>query len=212
MRVSCSHTFGKRYVVPYLAAFYEAFANVTIDLSLNDATVDLVADGFDVGIRGGSEPPQGMVSRRICALPAALIATPHYLRKRGTPATYEALNEHDLLRVKFLSGQTVPWLFRERGRIVRFEPARVKLYLSDNDALREAALMHLGIARVGRYHAFEALQSGKLVEVLAASHVPGDSSMNIFFPHRDGLAPRVRACVDFLLARWRAEPALNAKR
>jgi DNA-binding transcriptional LysR family regulator len=211
VRVSCSHAFGKRYVLPYVAAFYEAYAEVSIDLSLNDATVDLVREGFDVGIRGGSEPPPGMVSRRICPLPAALVATSKYLKARGTPASYRELETHDLLRVRFLSGQVTPWLFRERGRTVRFDPTRVRLHLSDADALHEAALMHLGIARVGRHHAFDALQRGQLVEVLASSHIAGDAAMNIYFPHRDGLAPRVRVWVDFLLAKWKKEPALMAK-
>jgi DNA-binding transcriptional LysR family regulator len=71
--------------------------------------------------------------------------------------------------------------------------------------------MDLGIARVGRHHAFGDLQSGRLTEVLTKSHLPGDASMNIFFPHRSGLAPRVRVWVDFLLARWKNEPALASK-
>jgi DNA-binding transcriptional LysR family regulator len=104
VRVSCSHAFGKRYVLPYLPAFYAQHRDVTIDLSLNDATIDLVREGFDVGIRGGNEPPQGMVSRRICPLPATLVASPNYLRQRGTPQTHHDLDMHDILRMRFLSG------------------------------------------------------------------------------------------------------------
>jgi DNA-binding transcriptional LysR family regulator len=112
VRVSCAVGFGRRYVLPALPAFYAAHPDVQVELSLNDQTIDLVRDGFDVGIRGGSEPPEGMVARKICTLSAMLVATPRYLKARGTPRQFQDLANHDLLRVKFLSGNVSPWLFR----------------------------------------------------------------------------------------------------
>jgi DNA-binding transcriptional LysR family regulator len=209
VRLNCAVGFGRRYVLPLLPAFYAQYPLVQVELSLNDQTVDLVKDGFDVGIRGGSQPPEGMVARKICKLESVLVATPRYLKARGAPKHYRELLEHDLLRVKFLSGRMSPWLFKDKGKVVAFEgPA--KLLISDPEVILDAALLHMGIARMGHHHAFEALQRGDLVEVLARQHDSGDASMAMFYPHRAGLAPRVRVLVDFLMAQFAQHAALRS--
>ena len=214
VRMSCSAGFGRRFVLPMLPEFYALYPLVQLELSLNNQNVDLVREGFDVGLRGGSEPPEGMVARKICNLSAVLVCTPRYLAKRGTPTHYSDLARHDLLRVKFASGRITPWLFKEkgesRGKIVSFE-GQAKLLISDPEVILDAALLHMGIARMGRHHAHEALQRGDLVEVLARQHVSDKASMAIFYPHRAGLAPRVRVLVDFLLAGLAKNPALQSR-
>jgi DNA-binding transcriptional LysR family regulator len=229
VRINSSVGFGRRYVLPALPAFYAQYPEVQVELSLNDQNIDLVREGFDIGIRGGSQPPEGMVARKICNLYALLVATPQYLKARGTPKHYSDLLEHDLLRVKFPSGRVTPWLFKEAGKqtdkeksktkgkgsikendkVVSFEgPA--KLLISDPEVILDAALLHMGIARMGSHHAFEALHSGALVEVLARQHLPGDASMAMFYPHRAGLAPRVRVLVDFLMLHFAECETLHA--
>jgi DNA-binding transcriptional LysR family regulator len=213
VRINCAVGFGRRYVLPLLPEFYAKYPEVQVELSLNDQNVDLVKEGFDVGIRGGSQPPEGMVARKICKLESVLVATPRYLKARGTPKHYRELVEHDLLRVKFLSGRMSPWLFKDQGKgnsnVVAFEgPA--KLLISDPEVILDAALLHMGIARMGRHHAFDALQSGDLVEVLARQHESGDAGMAMFYPHRAGLAPRVRVLVDFLMAQFAQHAALRS--
>jgi DNA-binding transcriptional LysR family regulator len=198
VRVNCAVGFGRRYVIPALPDFFAAYPDVQIELALNDQHVDLVADGFDVGIRGGSQPPEGMVARKICDMHVVLVATPRYLKTHGTPKHYQELSRHRLLRVKFLSGKLAPWLFKDAGRTVAFEGG-AQLYISDPEVILDAALTHMGIARMGRHHAHEAIKHGALVELLAQQNVRGDAAMSIFYPHRAGLAPRVRVFVDFLL-------------
>jgi DNA-binding transcriptional LysR family regulator len=198
VRVNCSVGFGRRYVLPLLPAFYAQYPDVQIELSLNDATTDLVREGFDIGIRGGSQPPEGMVARKICDLRSVLVASPRYLRARGVPKHFSDLPKHDLLRVKFLSGRISPWLFKDKGKVIAFDgPA--KLLISDPEVILDAALLHMGIARMGHHHAFDALQRGDLVEVLPQHQQPSDAQMTLYYPHRAGLAPRVKVLVDFLL-------------
>jgi DNA-binding transcriptional LysR family regulator len=209
VRINSSVGFGRRYVLPLLPEFYRLYPDVQLELSLNDQNVDLVREGFDVGIRGGSQPPEGMVARKICNLTAVLVATPRYLKARGTPLHYNDLAAHDLLRVKFPSGRITPWLFKDKGKVVAFE-GQAKLLISDPEVILDAALLHMGIARTGRHHVHGALQRGDLVEVLARQHDGGDASMALFYPHRAGLAPRVRVLVDFLLNELLKNPALHS--
>ena len=209
VRVNCSIGFGRRFVLPLLPAFYAAYPDVRVELNLNDQKVDLVQEGFDVGIRGGSEPPEGMVARAICKLNTVLVATPQYLSKHGTPQHYSELAGHKLLRVKFLTGLITPWLFKDKGKLVALE-GQATLLISDPEVIVDAALLHMGIARMGRHHAFAVLQRGDLVEVLPRQHHSGSAHMTMFYPHRAGLAPRVRVLVDFLLLRLLKNPVLQA--
>jgi DNA-binding transcriptional LysR family regulator len=208
VRVNCSVGFGRRYVLPLLPAFYAQYPDVRVELNLNDQKVDLVREGFDVGIRGGSQPPEGMVARKICDLAAVLVATPQYLKARGTPQHYRDLAGHDVLQVKFLTGLVTPWLFKDKGQVVALQ-VQAKLLISDPEVILDAALLHMGIARMGRQHAFWALQRGDLVEVLPRQHQRGDASMAMFYPHRAGLAPRVRVLVDFLFNNLAKNKALQ---
>jgi DNA-binding transcriptional LysR family regulator len=141
-------------------------------------------------------------------MPAVIVATPRYLKTHGTPKHYQELANHRLLRVKFLSGKLAPWLFKDGGRVVAYEGS-AQLYISDPEVILDAALTHLGIARMGRHHAHEAIKRGALVELLTHQNVRGDASMSIFYPHRAGLAPRVRVFVDFLLEHLATQEGLG---
>ncbi len=211
VRINCAVGFGRRYVLPLLPDFFAAQPKVRIELSLNDQQVDLVEGGFDMGIRGGSQPPEGMVARKICGLPSILVATPRYLAEHGTPLSVSDLAQHPLIRVKFLNGRMNPWPFRSAGKLqgVTAIETPARLLLSDPEVVLDAALLHLGIARIAHHHAHEALKRGELVEVLARLHIAGDANMALFYPHRAGLAPRVRVLVDFLLERFKRTPGLQ---
>lgn len=213
VRLNCPVGFGRRYVLPLLPAFYALYPRVQIELNLNDQTVDLVGEGFDIGIRGGSQPPDGMVARKICDIPSVLVATPKYLKLRGTPKHYKELVSHDLLKVKFLNGRILPWVFRDKTKgktsLVNYE-GLAKLMISDPEVMLDAALMHMGIARLGRHHAHAALQRGDLVEILSRQQVANEASMTIFYPHRAGMAPRVRVLVDFFLAQFAKDESLQS--
>jgi DNA-binding transcriptional LysR family regulator len=211
VRVNCAVGFGRRYVLPLLPAFFKAYPLVRVELNLNDNQVDLVQGGFDVGIRGGSQPPEGMVARKISNIPAVLVASPRYLKAHGTPQIPSDLAQHQLIRVKFLNGRMPSWPFKgvSKSQGISAVDTPAQLLLSDPEIVLDAALLHIGIARLGRHHASEALARGDLVEVLPKLHVSGDASMALFYPHRAGLAPRVRVLVDFLLGQFKEMPTLK---
>jgi DNA-binding transcriptional LysR family regulator len=196
VRINCAVGFGRRYVLPLLPAFFKRHAAVRVELNLNDNQVDLIAGGFDIGIRG---------------IPAVLVATPRYLKAHGTPQSAQDLAQHQLIRVRFLNGRMNPWPLREsqRSKSLQAIDLPAQLLLSDPEVVLDAALLHMGIARIGRHHASDALRRGDLVEVLPKLHAGGDASMALFYPHRAGLAPRVRVLVDFLLAEFAKNPVFQ---
>jgi DNA-binding transcriptional LysR family regulator len=162
-----------------------------------------VKDGFDIGIRGGSEPPQGMVARRVSKVATALVASPAYLRGRGTPQDWTDLAQHRRIGLRFASGRVSQWNFKVGAKIHTFDE-RPNLLLTAPEVVADAALLHQGIAQLAQHHALDALQSGALVPLLRHQHVSRPFDISIFYPHRNGLAPRVRAVVDMLVSALQA--------
>ncbi len=211
VRVSCGTGFGRAFVLPLLPAFFERHPGVRLELSLSDQRVDLVRDGFDVGLRGGAAPPQGMVARKVCDIPQVLVASPAYLRRYGTPTRWEDLQQgHRLIALRFHSGRQVPWVFAEGRKRHTLEPP-CALTLSSPEALVDAALAGLGIAGVTLHYAYEPLAQGRLVALLPAQFRPGEMEMAVYYPHRRGLAPRVKVFVEHLVEQLAQVPALHAR-
>jgi len=140
----------------------------------------------------------------------ALVASPVYLAQAGTPQSPAELASHRLISRRFLGGKVSPWNFRDGdGSISTLDISRSGLILSAPEALTEAARQHVGIAQVGVHHAWRYLQSGELKVVLPTQHQPGAYELVLQYPHRALLAPRVKVCIDYLLAQFAATPALH---
>ncbi len=213
VRISVGVSFGRRYVLPLLPALAAAHPELQIELSLDNRAVDLLGEGYDIGIRGGVIEASGLVARRIARLPLVLVASPAYLRERGVPATPADLARHRLLGVRLPSGQEIAWRFRKPGGRGSIEVGlQAQLWLSDPEALLDPALAHAGIAQLGLHHAMPFLRSGRLKAVLTRLHDPGQREIVLHYPHRQYLAPRVRVTVDALLAGLAKDRDLAATR
>jgi len=210
VRVTTGAAFARRYLLRIVPAFSRAYPDVRLDLSFEDRRVDIVREGFDVAIRGGAVADSSLITRRVCALHTICVASPDYLRRHGVPALPEDLAQHRIIALRFASGSSATWDFRLRGKQVQFEPQQPVLTLSDTEAVGDAAAAGLGIARVAMHFAWHYLVAGKLKVVLGHCHDAGNREMVIHYPHREFIAPRIRAFVDFTLAALKDEPSLHA--
>jgi len=210
LRVTTGAAFGRRYLLPLIPAFHRRYPGVRLDISMNDQKVDLIRDGFDVAIRGGTIADSSLITRRVCALAMVYVASPTYLKKFGAPKSPEDLADHQIISLRFLSGSISSWDFRVRGKSVLFEPKQPTLTLSDTELVGDAAIAGMGIARMALHFAWPHLQTGKLKLVLMPSNDPGIREMVIHYPHREHVAPRVKAFVDFMLESLKDEPSLHA--
>lgn len=212
VRVSVGISFGRHWVLPALPALTNAHPGLQIEVDLDNRPVDLVAEGYDIGIRGAVIDASSLVARRICALPTALFASPAYLRRAGVPERIDELPQHRSVQRRLTDGSLSPWAFRGNGSkrrvLVALTPS---LIVNDGEAGMDFALAGAGIAQAGLYHALPYLRSGRLKLVLADRHDAGAREFVLHYPHRRYLAPRVRVVVDALLEHFAAADDLHLK-
>jgi len=203
VRISVGAAFGRRWVLPLLPELNLRYPELAIELDLDNRPVDLVAEGFDIGIRGGVIEDSSLIARRICRLPVVLVASPAYLRRAGVPRSVDELAQHRCAVVRFPGAAPSPWRFVRPGskRSVEVTP-EAPLSASDPEAMIDLALAHAGIAQAGLHHALPYLRSGRLKLVLVDLHDAGQREIVLHYPHRQYLAPRVRVVVDALLAHF----------
>jgi DNA-binding transcriptional LysR family regulator len=182
-----------------LVTFAAAWPAVALEIEATSRVVDLVAEGFDVAIRGGPTAPPGYVRRTLLRTPSVAVAAPEYLDRAGRPRTPDELAAHALLLgVDATGARESSWPLLPSGRV------RVAGGFVANDVVirREAAEQGLGIALLPSLTARPGLEAGRLEAVLPG--VLGQpAGLALLYPERAFLLPTVRAFVDHL-TRWAA--------
>lgn len=210
VRISVGIAFGRQFVLPLAATLTEQHPQLEVEVSLDNRPVDLVAEGFDIGVRGGVIVDSSLVARRVARLPVVLVASTDYLRHYGVPMHATDLAAHRLLAVRHASGAVSAWRLRKpggRGHLDFVPPARV--LASDPEALVDLALAGHGICQTGLWHVVPHLQAGRLRLVMADVHDPGEREIVLHYPHRQFLSARVRTVVDALLMHFAAARPLH---
>ncbi|MFO1302456.1 MAG: LysR family transcriptional regulator [Burkholderiales bacterium] len=200
LRVTAPITFGKRVLVPRIAALVARHPRLAVDLVLSDRYADLVKEGLDAAVRVGVLPDSSFVARRIAQQQLVFVASPAYLAQHGRPASPAQLAGHRCLAFRLpTSGRLRPWEFARNGRVVTATP-EARIVMNDGEAIVAAALADAGIAQVPGYMAEDALASGALVEIIKA-HRPPALPISLVYAGGRLVTPRLRALVDALTAR-----------
>lgn len=208
VRISVGVAFGRRWVLPLLPHLAARYPAVVLEVDLDNRPVDLAAEGFDIGIRGGFVPDSSLVARRVCHLPVGLFASPGYLRRAGVPTQVADLAGHRAAAVRFANGAVSKWSFGQGAKATEITPQATVL-VSDPEVTLDLALADAGIVQAGLHHALPYLRSGRLKMLLPGLHNAGAREVVLHYPHRLYLAPRVRVVVDALLAHFRASADLH---
>jgi LysR family transcriptional regulator, regulator for bpeEF and oprC len=197
LRVDLPIVYGKRVVLPLLAALVQRHPALEIDVRLHDSYVDLVRDGIDLAVRVGALQDSTLVARRIDRQVTVLCASPAYLQQRGTPRRIEELAGHAAVLFRQpTSGRNRPWRFRQRGTPVEMNPpARVRV--NDGEGMIEAAKLGLGLCQLPDNMVQGELARGELVEVLPACR-PEAEPISVVYPSGRLLPSRVKAAIEAL--------------
>lgn len=201
IRLTAPLSFGVTHLAPALADFAREHSAIELDILLDDHTVDLVGGGFDLAVRIGNLPDSSLVARRIAPVRFALLGSPDYLARRGVPEHPRDIAAHDVLAY----AHSDRWRFRVG---TRWEPVRgrPRLRANNGDLLRDAAAAGLGLVALPNFIAAPAIESGALVTLLP-DYPMEEQGLHALMPPGRATTARVRALVDFLLARFGPEPS-----
>lgn len=192
LRIDMPTVYGRRVILPKLAALARTHPRLALDVRLSDAFVDLIREGVDVAIRVGTLRDSRLVARRFDEQRLLLCAAPAYLAKRGTPRAIADLEPHAGVGFRMpSSGRVRPWQFRVRGRAVD-RPAAPGAVVNDTDGLVAAALLGLGLIQVPHHAVEDEIARGELVEVLGALQ-PAPMPISVVYASGRLLPPRVAA-------------------
>lgn len=199
LRLSLPDAYGRRVALGIVARYLQTWPAVRVSLNLTDRPVGVVEEGYDLAVRlGRTSAPANMVSRRITSFRARLCAAPSYLDRRGAPPHLDALTTHDCIVFRTAT-RTQGWRFsNDDGTLTRI-PVTGRLRADSGEAIREAAILGLGIAYLPDFLIDDDLFAGRLVEVLPGM-AEGKDDVVALFPSRRQLAPRVRHFIDLLVA------------
>lgn len=200
LRVNAPVSFAVRVLAPMLPDFLSRHPALRVELGLNDRTVNLIDEGWDVAIRIGRLREGDLIARKLAPCRIAVAAAPSYLAARGMPRLVADLAGHNCLTYT-LSSSTAPdeWTFGPGGA-VRVAVAG-NLRANNGDALLAAARAGQGIIRQPTFIIGEDLRAGRLVE-LALDHGSTDlDGVFAVYPSNRRPPARLRAFVDWMVER-----------
>ena len=200
IRLTTSVNFGVRHLAPAIAEFLAAHAEVRFDVSLSDRIVDLVEEGFDLGVRIGSAGSENLVARKLGETRLVPCASPQYLLAHPPPKTPEDLADHNCFTYEYVTPRNV-WRFRDssgRERAVRISGT---LHSNNGDLLAEVAARGAGIVFEPAFIVGPEVRAGRLVPLLQEFTSP-PVPIYAVYPSRKHLSAKVRRFVDFLVERF----------
>jgi len=200
LRLNVSRTAADIVLAPHLAAFMDAYPDITLDVHCDNALLDLVAGGFDAGIRVGENLAQDVValpmggSHRI-----ATVAAPSYLRDRDLVRTPEDLRLHRCVNIR-LAGGVYRWEYTQAGRLIEIQPPS-PLITNDADTLMQAIRAGAGIGCAFEAQVRAEIASGQLIALLEPWW-PSVSPFHLYYPSRMHIPRKLSAFIDFMRARF----------
>jgi DNA-binding transcriptional LysR family regulator len=210
VRVTSVAPFATGFLLPLIEQFHAMNPRVRIELHLDDSVSDMVAQGYDVGIRVGQLKSSNLVARPIAPLPFVVCASPAYFRQRGHPQSLPDLTDHNCLRLcRASSRDPMPWFLK--GNDATSDAAiSGNLLLNDFSALLAAAAQGLGLACIPLPLAMASVRAGTLVPVLT-SLIRSDLQVYLYYPNRKNLPARTRSFFEFVLSALAKEKDLHTE-
>ena len=174
--------------------------DIDLEIVIENALTDIVARGFDAGIRFGDLVDRDMVGVNIGPpIAVAVLAAPEYLARRGTPLHPRDLAGHACIGFRHVTtGQVERWAFEKEGERMKLA-VRPRLLVNDSTALVQAALDGIGIAYMISGYIEPFVEQGRLVRILEAWS-PALPNLQLYYPDRRRVPAKLRALIDFLRA------------
>ena len=166
IRISSAEAVARPLILHVLPDFLAAYPEIHVEVVVDTRLIDIVADGFDAGIRVLDDVPRDMIAVEFGpAFRFAAVASPEYLSGHRPPKTPQDLRQHKCIRYRFLSGTLYHWEFERRSSGLSVD-VDGPMTLGNPNLMVDAALAGIGVAWVPEYLVVEHLATGRLVHLL----------------------------------------------
>ncbi|EKG35839.1 LysR family transcriptional regulator [Pseudomonas syringae] len=201
LRITASHVVSEHVLAGIVPEFRCAYPDITLDIDSNDGFVDLIARGYDAGIRLDNAVEKDMLAVRMTPpVTWSVVATPDYFARHGRPTVPLDLKDHEAIRYRFAgSGRMHRWEFRDFDRHFTVDVAG-GLVVNSRAMLVAMARQGQGLAFVSNMEVADAVQAGELEAVLQ-EFIPPDDGLYLYFPARSQSQPKLRAFIELINAR-----------
>lgn len=198
LKLTAPMSFGVLHIAPLVAEFLQHYPDVEIDLQLEDQMVDLIQEGFDLGIRIGHLPDSNLIAKRLSPCHSVLCASPSYIEQHGAPKKPSDLAKHNCLQYSYFRGGA-EWSFLYQGGEHKVVP-KGRLSINNSEAIRRALLEGLGIGQLPTFIVAKDIKANNLSILMPEYQLPTHAVYAVF-PQRKHMPLKVRAFLDFISER-----------
>ena len=196
-------------LAPMVAPFLRHYPQIELEIVGDSTFVDIVAGGFDAGVRYGEHLEQDMIAVSLGPPQCyAVVASPDYVAQHGRPKHPRDLLDHTGIRIRFGSGGIPDWEFEKAGRVIKVSPPG-KLIANHPGLARRTALDGVGFWTTFEEYILDDVKSGALVRVLEDWCEPFPGPF-LYYPSRRQPPPALSAFVTFI-GEWRKQERRKSK-
>ncbi|ACS87371.1 LysR family transcriptional regulator [Musicola paradisiaca] len=195
LRINAASSFMQHVIVPLIPEFRRRYPQIMLELNTDDVFIDLLEQHTDVAIRIGALRDSSIHARLLGCTRLRVLASPDYLRRRGTPLRVEDLANHTLMG--FTQSESLN-LWPLRSEMGDYYPIQPAVAASNGEMLRLLALHGEGIARLSDFMTREDVAAGLLVQILPEDTLDVRLPVNAVYYRNTALAGRIVSFLDFL--------------
>jgi DNA-binding transcriptional LysR family regulator len=197
LRINVPRDAARLLLAPVLARFVANYPDTQLDITVDDRFVDIVADGYDAGIRYGGRVPKDMIAMPLTGpLRWVVVGSPEYLGSHGRPKLPKDLLRHHCMRMRIGDNSVYKW---ELGTGEKAEEIDVpgSLSVNETDLAVEAALRGVALAYCLELRVLKELRAGSLELVLPRWAAPGPA-FYMYYPTGRQTPPGLKQLIDTL--------------
>jgi DNA-binding transcriptional LysR family regulator len=200
LRVDVPSPLASSILIPALPAFYARYPDIQIDMGVSDRLVDMIDENVDCVVRGGELTDQSLMARRVGDLQLGVFASPDYLKRNGTPAHPQELEDSDHRIVGFLwarTGKPVPYAMHNHSEHLQIK-GRYVLAVDDGNAYIAAGLAGLGVLWLPKYMSRIHEDRGDLVQLFEDWRLD-PMPLYVAYPPNRHISIKLRVFIDWVV-------------
>lgn len=208
LRIDVPTGLGSSVIIPALPQFFARYPNIKLEVGCSDRPVNLIEEGVDCAVRGGTLPDSSLIARRVGLLYFGTCAAPSYIARYGRPQHPSELLDHECVNYfSAKTGKIFEWDFAKDGERIQI-PVPGRIAVNDSEAYLTATLAGMGIAQMPIFVIRSYVEMGQL-EVVLQDWCVDPLPLHVVYPQNRHLSAKVRAFVEWIAELFASHEALQ---